>query len=893
MVDRENHEAWKRERSLLALGQAVRGDDEPDASLVSIGDRADRSWREDAAARHRLARSRREPRPNPSQREALSNLKPSDAVGTDGYQAGHGPASAQVPPQRGSSADDNSATRSASSGYAQTTSRTTSVAAEPAGTYRPDRTSEPYRSGDARASHNDGVDSQQWKPLIDPMQVVRGVARSKLLIVTTTILGAGLGIAIALSTPKKYEATTELIVDPRDLKLTDRDLTQSVVASDATLAIVENQVRVLTSGTVLNKVVDKLNLVNDPEFNGQGSGGLGVMSLVRSILSRHDGPGGVDDTRRRALAVGNLAESLSVERGGKTFVITVSATTQNGEKSALIANTMTDVFLQTFGQIQSDTAGRATDELTARLDELRKGVEAAERKVEDFRATHDLVDAQGHLISDDEMLKLNEQLSVARARTLELNARAASARSVDVNSVLTGTLPEEINSNTMSDLRSQYASLKQEADRAAIRFGPRHPELQALNAQLAGARDRIAGELHRIGSSLQVDLKRAVQLEQDLASRLAQLKVRSGDVNSDLVSMRELEREAAAKRSVYEQYLLRAKETGEQKDINTANINVISKAFAPLEPNGPSRVVVARAGLLLGFASGIGLGVMRGAYESLRETATSRSRRDPSTDERRVPYEDKAFQAAPPPAPQPPAPQPAAPPPPAPPPPASPPPVQQAEITQDEGPGRISALLSMLRKAMSRKPSPEDTADTGEWVSPLADVRSTEDSRSVYSQSAAAFAPRQPAAAAYPPPPFQPGAHGPYPQPMAQPPLPPHMVPQRPYSGPQAYPYAQPMGYPQAQPWQVPQQPGYPYPQPAPHAGQMPYPPLPASPVYPQQPTSPQQSVQPYEPPSAEAPRAAGDVEQQAPIDEIRASLREFREAVRELTETRARRRYF
>ncbi|TIX63149.1 MAG: succinoglycan biosynthesis protein exop, partial [Mesorhizobium sp.] len=333
------------------------------------------------------------------------------------------------------------------------------------------------------------------------------------------------------------------------------------------------------------------------------------------------------DARRRALAVGNLAESLSVERGGKTFVISIGATTQNGEKSALIANTMTDVFLQTFGQIQSDTAGRATDELTARLDELRKGVEAAERKVEDYRATHDLVDAQGHLISDDQMLKLNEQLSVARARTLELNARAASARSLSVNSVLTGTLPEEINSNTMGELRAQYAALKQEADRAAVRLGPRHPELQALSAQLAGARDRIAGELQRIASSLQVDLKRSVQLEQDLASRLAQAKVQSGDVNSALVSLRELEREAAAKRSVYEAFLLRAKETGEQKDINTANINVISKAFAPLEAKGPSRAVMALAGLLLGFASGVGLGAMRGAYESLHETATSRSRR--------------------------------------------------------------------------------------------------------------------------------------------------------------------------------------------------------------------------------------------------------------------------
>ncbi|TGQ85732.1 succinoglycan biosynthesis protein exop, partial [Mesorhizobium sp. M1C.F.Ca.ET.204.01.1.1] len=92
------------------------------------------------------------------------------------------------------------------------------------------------------------------------------------------------------------------------------------------------------------------------------------------------------------------------------------------------------------------------------------------------------------------------------------------------------------------------------------------------NAQLAGARERIGAELQRIASSLQVDLKRSVQLEQDLSSRLAQAKVQSGDVNNNLVSLRELEREAAAKRSVYEQFLLRAKETGEQKDINTANI---------------------------------------------------------------------------------------------------------------------------------------------------------------------------------------------------------------------------------------------------------------------------------------------------------------------------------
>ncbi|TIO35671.1 Wzz/FepE/Etk N-terminal domain-containing protein [Mesorhizobium sp.] len=861
MADRENREDWKRERSLLALGQAIRGEEEAEPSLVSIGDRANPSWREDAATRHRLARLRREARAHPElsatpefsaiqeptvtpefpENDETSQSQPDHASASaarmaleaDGaVEAGYADARPREEPVAAGFSED----RRSDADPRDAAFDPRYAAFDPRyATFDPRYSAfEPRYGGDEQRSSREDDDGQEWKPLIDPMQVVRGIARSKLLIVTMTILGTALGVAIALSTPKKYEATAELIVDPRDLKLTDRDLTQSVVASDATLAIVENQVRVLTSGTVLNKVVDKLNLANDPEFNGQGTSGLGVMEFIRSVLSRNDGTG-ADEDRRRALAVGNLAESLSVERGGKTFVISVSATTQNGEKSALIANTMTDVFLQTFGQIQSDTAGRATNELTARLDELRKGVEAAERKVEDFRATHDLVDAQGHLISDDEMLKLNQQLAIARARTLELNARAASARSIDVNSVLSGTLPEEINSNTMSELQSQYATLKQEADRAAIRFGPRHPELQALNAQLAGSRERIAAELRRIASSLQVDLKRAVQLEQDLASRLAQLKVRSGDVNSDLVTLRELERDATAKRSVYEQYLLRSKETGEQKDINTANINVISKAFAPLEPNGPSRAVITLVGLLAGLASGVGLGGMRGAYESLRETANSRSRR--RTDERRTPIEDKAYQA-------------------------SPPPVPPVEATRRSGP--FGTLLSAAGRIMPRK-AREDSAGTRSTGSPASGSPATAERAKrdpAYPESSSPLAPRRPVPAGYKQPQVRQGAYGPQ-QAMY------------PASHMQAHPYAQPpLGYP----WQMPSPADYPYPPAmASYAGQVPYPQ--------QQPAHPQAS-------SADANRASEAAEQKTSIEEIRASLREFREAVRELTESRSR-RYF
>lgn len=618
MVDSGYRDNWKRAGSLLALGGAD-GDvasGPRDGSLLSIAESEKKAKaREDAATRHRLARTRRETRlasldgkPDTARQD---RELPQDPVEQP-------PREETVPPLGGDTSEPQRGFAGILPGLGEVLRAKSNAAPLNAND----------ASGERRSGSDDGDSSDlHWKPLIDPMKVVGGIARSKLLIASTTLTGALLGIAIALSTPKMYQAWTEMIVDPRNLKISNTELTEGGLPSDATLAIVENQVRVMTSGTVLTKVVQKLNLADDPEFNGQGSGGFGsITSTIRSLWSRDDGAAGGGEDNRHALAVANLAESLTVERGGKTFVITVGAKTQDGEKSALIANTMTEVFLQTYGEIQAGTAGRATGELTGRLDEMRAAVEAAERKVDAFKAENDLIDAQGRLITDDEILRLNDQLGNARARTLELNARAASARSVAVDSVLSGALPEAVNSAAITEARAQYAVLKQEADRLAVRLGPRHPERLAVEAQIAGARERINVELRRVVASIQVELKRAVQLEQELAGRLAQLKVRQGDVSNELVTLRELERDASAKRSVYEAFLLRARETGEQKDINSANITVISRAYPPLHANPPSRSTIALTGMVLGFLTGVGLGAMRGAYESLQDTANRRQR---------------------------------------------------------------------------------------------------------------------------------------------------------------------------------------------------------------------------------------------------------------------------
>lgn len=709
-----------------------------------------------------------------------------------------------------------------------------------------------YAEADAvpgREFRHDG----EWRPLIEPMKIVNGIVKSRNIIIATTVAGALLGVALALSTPKRYESVAELLVDPRDLKIANNEITQSSLPSDATLAIVENQVRVMTSGNVLEKVVDRLNLQNDPEFNGRAGGfsPRALISELRSIFSRDEG--GVGDVRR-ALAIRNLGESLDVERGGRTFVVSVGVTTHDPQKSALIANTLTDTFLQTYGDIQSGSAGRASDELTSRLAELQASVEAAERKVEAYKSENDIIDAGGRLISDDEMVKLNDQLSVARARTIELNARAASARNLDLNAVVGGELPEQIASPVMGELRTQYAVAKQEVERLSVRLGPRHPERLAAEAQLAGAQQSMTAELRRITASIQVELKRAVQLEQDLASRLAQIKARQSGVSEDLVTLRELEREAAAKRAVYESFLLRARETGEQRGMNTANMSVISVAQPPLEALGPSRAMIVLASTVLGFLAGVGIGGVRGAADSLRDGSDPAPQRVPSLSLARRLRRKTARETA-----------------------ESIDSIMRAAAKDVTAP---EAIASAAPGATDPIPTASTTPHEATAMHPVYPypyyptapglasgpiqtpglVPGQPPSQAWYDQQAAAHAAHQQA------------LHQAYAQQAyAQQPLP--------YAPPQQYgpPYAQHYGQPHyAQPPMIQPQPWPPnYPQPPQHAWPQhaAWPPA----AQPRAPEPPQAYSQAYPEPS--------------PVDEIRESLREFREAVRDLTERRARSR--
>ncbi|HEX2017635.1 MAG TPA: GumC family protein, partial [Aurantimonas sp.] len=315
-------------------------------------------------------------------------------------------------------------------------------------------------------------------------------------------------------------------------------------------------------------------------------------------------------TRRRLVTLANFRQATTVSRDPKSFVLSLSVDTWDPEKSARLANLVADSFIDQLALVQSSTARRASDALSSRLAELRQSVVEAERAVEEYKSENGLIGVGGRLVDDDYILRMNDQLARSRSDITALRVRAEQMANASVDAVVEGSFPEELTSEALSRLRNSYSELAQQTASLASTLGPRHPQLLASEQALNSAREAIRQEVSRIVSAAQTELSRAEQTNRDLTDQINELKTKQIATSGSFVKLRELEREVEASRAVYEAFLLRARETGEQESLNTANVRVISSATMPLEPSSIPRRVVVLIGAILGLLAGIALAAL-------------------------------------------------------------------------------------------------------------------------------------------------------------------------------------------------------------------------------------------------------------------------------------------
>lgn len=420
--------------------------------------------------------------------------------------------------------------------------------------------------------------------------------RRRLLVAAVAAVLVALAAAYGLLTPAQYSAHGQILIDPRDRVVVANDVNPAAMSPDGGVAQVESQTKVLESSGVLLRAIEMLNLEEDDEFGVRPSTIASLGGTLRSLLGLP--PAAAPKGEASAIVLRAIRQKLGIQRADKVFVIDVAMTARDPDKAAEIVNAILKSYLADQAQARTDAAVEASQSLTGGLERQRDKVREAESALERYKAENGIVEANNLLVSDQELARLASQLSAAEASTALLRTRIR--RSSD-----DAATAEAMTSATISQLRSQEATLVQQMSALQRQFGPRHPSLRNAALQLSDLRQLIAGELARLKRSSSNDYARALAYETSLADALAAAKVKKAESDQLLIGMRALERDLDVNRTVYASFSQRAQETGDQSGIDSTNARVISWALPPLDKSWPKTTlfVVAAA------AAGLGLGV--------------------------------------------------------------------------------------------------------------------------------------------------------------------------------------------------------------------------------------------------------------------------------------------
>lgn len=451
-------------------------------------------------------------------------------------------------------------------------------------------------------------------PSLSLQQIVRTMRRRlwTMMIVVLAIFSAVAYFTLTM-TPI-YRATATIIVDQGQNDVLDIGALMSGMTNAP--GSLETELEVITSPVLLERVVRKLELHKQPEFNMRlreptqfDQWKKGVSNFVGGIIPGGDdkAPEGLTRTLTDAeqadidikVATYSLAAKVKAARVGRTFLFNIFGASEDPEMAMRIANGVADQYLVDQLDAKFEAVKRANAWLDDRLKDLRDEVNDAERSVEEFRTLNQLETVDERTLTETQIGELSGQLIQQEASYSEKLARLNSVRQ-QISRGSSDTIAEVLNSDVVRTLRGQLAQVTRQRADLETRYGPRHPDLVSIIREQQDLEREIDAEVRRIVASLESEVAITRQRVEGLRAGLNNLRGKLSENNRALIRLRELERSRDASRTLYEAFLERFKVTEETESFTEADARILSYANTPRSPALPRTKVNMILGLVLG-----------------------------------------------------------------------------------------------------------------------------------------------------------------------------------------------------------------------------------------------------------------------------------------------------
>ena len=293
-------------------------------------------------------------------------------------------------------------------------------------------------------------------------------------------------------------------------------------------------------------------------------------------------------------ALNSYYDRVSVFQVEKSRVIAIEFISSDPELAAKAANTIAEDYLALHRATKQQDTRAAGLWLAGEIEKLRGKVAEAEARVEEFRAKSNLlIGANNTTLSNQQLAEVNSQLSAARSRKAESEAKAQFIRDL----LRTGKSLESadiVNSELIRRLAEQRVTLRAQLAEQSSTLLEGHPRIKELKAQIADLDGATRAEAERLARSLENDARIAGARLDGLSSNLDQLKRQAASTNGQDVQLRALEREAKSQRDLLESYLAKYRETAARDNLNAipADARIISRATVSNTPFFPKKLPI-------------------------------------------------------------------------------------------------------------------------------------------------------------------------------------------------------------------------------------------------------------------------------------------------------------
>lgn len=436
-------------------------------------------------------------------------------------------------------------------------------------------------------------------------EAIATVWRRKFLVAGITMLALTLAVGLILNAPPVYRSAAQILLDPRGLQVSANDVLPQAFSSDIHDTILDTNIRLMTSTAVLESVVRANNLQDDPEFVP----GPSLPGRIRRMLTGE--PQRVfSEDERIGIATFGLLRAVRVSREARSYILTTEVTTNDPQKSAAIASSLVDAFMEEAESRRRRVIGRARESITVNLQSQRAALEEAERAVEAYRERLGIVDEDGRTLNAERLRELNRQILTARQEVQDLRSRIRQTERLRDSPEAANAL-DTIDSPLLSQLRTTLTTVTRQRDNLRATLGPLHPQVREIESQVISTREALAEESVRTIAVLRSDYESAQSTLASLETDLQSLEDRTTRTNASLVGLRDLERDAEATRSVFNTYLERERELREQEAIAAESMTLITEARPPGGPVGLRPLFLLVGATMLGGLAGIGAALAR------------------------------------------------------------------------------------------------------------------------------------------------------------------------------------------------------------------------------------------------------------------------------------------